>query len=335
MNWASGYTAKYYAYIVEPKTWRETTMLQIVEGSISRSDTGLRDSASITVTQHDDKELYVRLYMDTQQSGASAHVPLFTGLTSAPTTDIDGVLETTSLECYSVLKPAEDVLLDRGYYVPADVDAGMIIRQLLAVTPAPVEVGDDTPSLQSSIIAEDGETHLSMVDKLLTAINWRMVVQGDGTIGILPMASDASITFDPLNADTIEPTLSITRDWYACPNVLRAIDDDLYAVARDDSPDSPLSTVNRGREVWVEEIDVNLNSGESIAEYAVRRLAELQQIETTAKYTRRYDPGVLVSDYVRLNYPAQGLQGLYRVTAQTIDMGYGCTTEEEVLYVGQ
>lgn len=335
MNWEKGFTATYYAYIIDAKTWRETELLQITEGSISRTDSGLRDSADITCINYDDKERYIRVYLDVQQTGASDHVPLFTGLTSAPSRDIDGVLETDTIECYSVLKPAEDVLLERGYYVPAETDGGMIIKDLLSVTPAPVEVVGEAPALQTSIIAEDGENHLTMVDKVLTAINWRMRILGNGTIQILPLAEETVRTFDPLNADVLEPTLNITRDWYECPNVLRAVADDVYAVARDDSDDSPLSTVNRGREVWAEETDVALNTGESIAEYALRRLKELQLVETTAGYTRRYDPDVLVSDRVRLNYPKQGLNGVYEITEQKITLGYGCTTNEEVKYVGK
>ena len=335
MEWGKGFTASYYAYIVDAKTWRETELLQITDGSISRTGSGLRDSADITCINYSDREQYVRLYLDVQQGGASEHVPIFTGLTSAPSRDIDGVLETNKIECYSVLKPAEDVLLQRGYYVPAEVDGGRIIQELLTVTPAPVEIIGEPPALQTSVIAEDGENHLTMVDKVLEAINWRMRILGDGTIQIVPPAEGATRTFDPFTADVIEPTLTITRDWYECPNVLRAVSGDLVAVVRDDSENSPLSTVNRGREVWAEESNVSLNTGESISEYAIRRLKELQLIETTASYSRRYDPDVLVSDRVRLNYPRQGLNGVYEITSQKIDLGYGCTTDEEVKYVGK
>lgn len=335
MDWDKGFTASYYAYIVDAKTWRETTVLQLTDGSISRSASGLRDSADISCVNYNEREQYIRLYLDVQQSGGSDHVAIFTGLTSAPTKDIDGVIVTNKIECYSVLKPAEDVLLQRGYYVPAEADVGRVITDLFSVTPAPVEVLGVAPSLQTAIIAEDGENHLTMVDKILTAINWRMRILGNGTIQILPQSNETVKTFDAQNADVIEPSLKITRDWYECPNVFRAVSGDLYAVARDDSDTSPLSTINRGREVWAEETNVALNTGESIAEYAQRRLNELQQIETTASYTRRYDPGVLVGDCVRLNYPKQTLNGTYEITSQKIKLGYGCTTDEEVKYVGK
>lgn len=335
MDWSKGFTASYYAYIIDAKTWREIELLKLIDGSVSRSETGLRNSADIKVINYNDREQYVRIYLDVQQNGKSDHIPIFTGLTSAPSRDIDGVLETNSIECYSVLKPAEDVLLQRGYYVPAGADGGLAIKQLLSVTPAPVEVIGEAPTLQTAIIAEDSENHLTMVDKVLTAINWRLRILGNGTIQIMPLATTASKTFDPINMDVVEPTLTVSKDWYECPNVFRAVSEDIYAVARDDSPESSLSTINRGREVWAEETGVALNSGESIAEYAIRRLKELQQIEAGATYKRRYDPDVLVSDLVRFNYPKQGLQGLYRIKSQTMQLSYGCTTEEEVEYVNK
>ena len=128
----------------------------------------------------------------------------------------------------------------------------------------------------------------------------------------------------------IEPSIAVEYDWYSCPNVFRAVQDDLSAVARDDDPDSPLSTVSRGREIWAEETSCDFNTGESIAEYAVRRLKELQSIAVTASYERRYHPDVLAGDVIRLRYPAQGLDGLYKVTSQSIELGYGAKTSEEV-----
>ena len=331
MKWNNGFSASYYAYILDPGSFRETTRLEITGGDISRSADGLRDSANVECVSYDySKERYIRIYLDTEQHGAAAHLPLFTGLATSPSRDIDGFYETNTVECYSVLKACDDVLLDRGYYVPGGSDGGMIIRDLLSVCPAPVVVTGRTPSLQTSLIAEDGETRLSMADKVLSAIGWRMRLDGMGTIEICPKPKDEAARFDPIEQDVLEPSITVNYDWYSCPNVLRAIQDELSAVARDDSPDSPLSTVSRGREVWEQETSCELNMGESISEYAVRRLKELQRVQLTASYDRRYHPDVLVGDYVRLHYPVQGLDGLFRIKSQKIELGFGAKTSEEV-----
>ena len=38
----------------------------------------------------------------------------------------------------------------------------------------------------------------------------------------------------------------------------------------------------------------------------------------------------MVGDMVRLHYPAQGLDGLFRVKSQNIELGYNARTTEEV-----
>lgn len=331
MIWKNGFSASYYAYIVDPASWRETERFEITGGSIKRSDEGLRDSADISCTAYEGgRERYVRIYLDAKQGGSSVHEPLFTGLATSPVRDIDGFYETNTVACYSVLKAAEDVLLDRGYYVSAGMNGAQVIKDLLSCIPAPIEVNGKAPELQTSIIAEEGETRRSMADRVLFAIGWRMRINGLGTIELCPKASDVSAQFDPVDQDVIEPSIEVEYDWYECPNILRAVQDDLSAVARDDSPESPLSTVNRGREVWAEETSCELNMGESISEYAARRLKELQRVQLTASYDRRYQPDILVGDLVRLRYPAQGLEGSFRVTAQTIELAHGAKTSEEV-----
>ena len=330
MEWDKGYTATFYGYTMDPASWREKTMFQITGGSIDRTFEGLRESADIDCVGYEGKEQWIRIYLDAKQGGSAAHIPLFTGLACSPSKDINGLIITNTMQCYSVLKPAQDVLLARGYYVPAGANGAEVIKDLLSMTPAPVEIEGSSPALTTSIIAEDGESHLSMSDKILQALGWRLRIKGDGTILLCEKAKKESGSFDALSSDSIEPEITIERDWYECPNVFRAVQDDLSAVARDDSLESPLSTINRGREIWAEETSCDFNTGESIAEYAERRLKELQAIAITASYDRRYHPEIVPYDLVRLHYPKQGLDGLFLVTSQRIELGYSARTNEEV-----
>ncbi|WP_027868855.1 hypothetical protein [Eubacterium sp. AB3007] len=331
MDWSKGFTSTYYAYVVNPISWKETERFQITGGSIVHENDALRESADISCKGYElGKEQWIRIYLDARQKGSAAHVPLFTGLACSPSRDIDGLYITNTLQCYSVFKPAQDVLLMRGYYIPAGMNGAEAVKDLLSVIPAPVIIEGASPSVTTSIIAEDGETRLSMADKVLQALGWRLRITGSGTVIICEKAKTSSCFFDAVSHDSIEPQVSMEHDWYTCPNVFRAVQDDLSAVARDDSPDSPLSTVSRGREVWAEEISCDFNSGESISEYARRRLRELQSVYVTASYERRFQPDVFVGDLVRLKYPKQGLDGIYEVTAQTMELGHGCRTSEEV-----
>ena len=332
MDWSKGYSARYYAMQVDPTTWRDISRLDITGGSIKRTPTGLRCSASLDATQDvEGIEMYVRVYLDTAQDGEYAHEPLFTGLATSPKRDSYTTLQDRSLDCYSVLKPADDVILSRGWYAMAGADGGELIRDLLSIIPAPVEIDTAPPVLSSTIIAEDNETHLSMADKIVTAMNWRMWVRGDGTVRVAPYSLDPVATFDPLEYDVCEAPLSIKEDWYSCPNVYKAVSDDMTGIARDDDPDSPLSTVRRGREVWMVENNVTLSGNESVAEYATRALREAQRIQKSVSYRRRFVPAVFPATVVRLHYPAQRVDGDFIVTSQSINLGFCASTSETVV----
>ena len=333
MDWRKGFSAMYYASLVDVNTWRSIERFEFTGGTIKATGTGLRESADIDCVNFNYGERWVRIYLVAKQGDTSETVPLFTGLTSCPDDDIDGYRIKNKVEMYSVLKPCEDVLLPRGYYVPVGMDGGRVIKKLLSVTPAPVVIDGEPPVLSSYIVAEDGETHLSMADKVLSAINWRYRIDGDGTIHIQPYSSEPVASYDPINNDCLETEIKKTYDWYQCPNVFRAVEDEISAVARDDNPDSAFSTVTRGREIWMEETSCKLNANESLAQYAVRRLNEEQSVSMTASYDRRFNPDVKVTDVISLNYPAQGLTGNFVVKSYSIELGYGARTSEEVIKV--
>ena len=332
IDWSRGYSASYYAEKVDPATWRDVGVIEITDGTIKRENEGKRQSADINcINCQIPIEQWIRVYMDIEQAGSSAHIPLFTGLATTPDNDMNGALSKNTLACYSVLKPAEDIGLERGWYAMAGANAGDIIKDLLFASPAPVEIEDSIPSLFETIVAEDNETCLSMLDKVLDAIGWRLRIDGDGTIRILPPASEAVASFDPIEHDVIEPNIKINQDWSACPNVYVAVSSSgETGIARDDDPSSPLSTISRGREVWMRKSGVTLADNESIVEYAARMLREAQRAELIASYTRRYVPEVMPGDLIGLKYPEQGLNGLFEAGSQSVELGHCADTSEEV-----
>lgn len=330
MDWSKGYTASSYLTIVDPASWRDTERVEITGGSVARQSGGLRQSADLDCTSwNPEQETWVRVWLDVRQGQDGAHEALFTGLTSVPEREIRGQLVSYPLSCYSVLKPAEDVLLQRGWFAGEGADGAVLIQELLSVSPAPFSAAANPPRLSRAIIAENGETHLSMAEKILAAMGWVMTIGGDGTISIGPASTEIKSRFGPGN-DVVEPRVSLKKDWFTAPNVYRAIRGDDTAEARDDDESSPLSTVTRGREIWREESGPVLSDGESLEAYAQRRLREAQASATAVSYDRRFDPAVNVGDLVRLHYPAQKLMDDYRVISQNIRLGGGATVSEEV-----
>lgn len=332
MDWAGEYEATFYGEFLNPDNWITQGRFEVIDGSITRDESNLRQSAELTCTDYDQtQERWIRIYMDVDQNGQRAHEPLFTGIATSPERKIDGAVVQRQLECYSVLKPCEDVLLPRGWFVPAGTNGANAIRKLLTVTKAPVFVNGTSPNLLESIVADEDETNLTMIDLILDAIGWRLQIEGDGTIVLSPFSMEPVTRFSARERDILQTSLSIERDWFNCPNVVRVTSGNLIAIARDEDPDSPLSVSARGREIWLGEDDVDLSDQESIGQYAERLLAEEQEVGETASYTRCYLPEVNVGDVVTLNYDE--IQGDYVVSSQDISLTYGGETSEEVKWL--
>ena len=332
MDWSKGLSASYKAYIVDPLTWKDTEPINIISGSISKSEDDLRESADILVTNYNsDKEEWIRIYLDARQPSDSYYGAIFTGLISSPGKDYEGSVQTNNLRCYSVLKPARDILLPKGYYIPYGSNPSAILQSLLSVMKGiPIIIEGNPKNLSQTIIAENGESCLSMADKILYSMGWRMYIRGDGAVIISAPSTSPSAYFDAVDVDSLETRLNIENNWFDCPNVFRAVEGGFSAIARDEDPDSILSIQNRGREIWFEETNCTPYIGESLAQYAKRRLKEEQQVSISASYSRRYDPDANVSDVISLHYPGQGLDGLFYIASQSIELGYSPTVSEVV-----
>lgn len=330
MNWDKGFTARYSYMIVDPSSWRDLEAHDLISGSVSRSADGLMDAADMTITDLPaDGEVWVRIYLHARQNHDGVREALFTGLMSTPGVDWDGSRHTYNAECYSVLKPASDVLLPRGWYARAGANGAAVAAELLGVGPAPVEYEDNAPALTAAIVAENSETNLSMAQKVVNAIGWRIRITGQGIITILPKSMERVASMDPIENDIIELEVKDTRDWFSVPNVMRVVIQDRTAIARDEDPGSPYSITNRGREVWMEDSQGSMSDGESIESYAMRRLQEEQSPARICEYTRRYWPDLYPGDAIQLHYPEQQIDGLFWIRSQKIDLGYAARTSEE------
>lgn len=328
MDWSKGYKAQYYAMTVNPVTWEDEDRIELISGSINRDSTGLRGSAEFTSDASGFIERLIRIYVDAVQNEDIEHVPIFTGYAVSPTLDVSGTIQTQKYTCYSVLKPANDILLERGWYATLNANSGAIIRELLSATKVPFIIQGEPKCLERYIVAEEGETRLTMIDKIIRATGWSLVIDGRGEVILKPKEKEAKAVFAPNSNDIIEPDFSITHDWYNVPNVLRVVMDDVSATVRDDKETSIYSTVNRGREIWAEETNSELVAGDTLAQYASRRLKEQQTVGTEASYTRRFMPEINVGDIVQLRYDI--LNGKYIIANQKISLGHNLTTSENV-----
>ena len=319
MDWSKGFEATYYGSFIDENSWRDIERFEILGGSVTHTVSELMESADVSCRNYKGGERWIRIWLDAKQNGETVHTALFTGLANCPKDEIEGNITSNSLECYSVLKPLSDILLPRGWYVSVGSVRG-ILKDLFEPTPAPIVFDDEMPSLGNYIIAESGETNLSMINRILSALNLRLKITGLGEVHICKTAKDISAEFNA-KKDYLEPVLSKENDWYECPNVFRAIADSESVEVRDEE-----NIKERGREIWAEEDSVKLNAQETLYQYALRRLKEKQMVTAKAMYKRRFNPDVYVTDLVKFNY--KQINGVYLVNSQKIELGFGATTTE-------
>ena len=224
MIWSKGFSAAYYACIVDPVTWMDKKRIELTGGMINRTATELRESADIDCVNYEEAyECWIRIYLDARQAGGAAHLPIFTGLASTPKRNIEGMHSESKVQCYSVLQPASDILLPKGWYAARSFEASTVIQKLLKVCRAPVEAKSTPRRLSDYIIAEQGETNLSMVNKILNATGYRLRIKGDGTIEICDEATEPAAVFGAASNDVLETKIAVEHDLFKCPNVIRVI----------------------------------------------------------------------------------------------------------------
>lgn len=330
IDWSKGISTEYYVTEVDPRTWADMAEIPIVSGTVTKAaDSDLVQSADVTITEAVGAETWMRIYLIAQQGGEKERIPLFTGIASSPSRNINGNRQTRKLDCYSVLKVAEDILLPLGWFAPARTNGGELIRLLLSDLPCPIELDAGSPTILSSFVAGDNDTKLGVAQEIARAINWQIKVNGDGSVRICPKPLTIAGSFDNIENDIIETAVTDSMDIFSIPNVLRVTLDGTAATARDDDPKSVYSTVARGREIWQTE-DADLAAGETLGDYAFRRLKELQRPARELSYTRRFQPDVDLNDLVSIVYPKQAIGDVFRVVSQEIQLVPGAPVKEEV-----
>ena len=133
--------------------------------------------------------------------------------------------------------------------------------------------------------------------------------------------------------------LTMDHDLYGIPNVVEVIysngNDNYYSKVVNDDVNSPISTVNRGREI-VHRVTNPEFVGDptkyQIKEYAEQLLRNLSTLEYSVSYTHGYCP-VRVGDCVRLNYSKAGITDVKaKIVSQSIKCEPGCPVTEKAVF---
>lgn len=345
-NWLESMQQSYEYYIVDPGTWKDKTPLKNVKSSSITRDESVQTLGSATIdTTEDIGECYVRIYLVTIQNGVTEKHPLGTFLAQTPTSSFDGKVKSTTIDAYTPLIELKENQPPIGYFTPKDKN---IMETVYLLTKenlrAPVVKTEKDTKLYFDFVADTNDTWISYNSDLLANAKYKYALDEMGRVLFEPIQDTASLqpvcTFDDGNSSILYPRVDFDHDIYGIPNVVEVIHSTgsgvQYAKAINDDPNSPTSTVNRGREIVHRITNPDLIGSDptkrEIDEYAKRMLTELSTIECTVSFTHGYRP-VRLGDCVRLNYVKAGLNGVKaKIISQTIKCEPGCSVQAKAKF---
>ena len=344
-DWMSSMQQTFEYYVVDPGTWRDKQLIDnVISCSIERdSDAETLGSATIDIAESVG-ECYIRAYLITIQNGVKEKHPLGTFLVQTPSSSFDGKIRDVSMDAYTPLLELKECPPPIGYYVAKKENVmDMAYRLVREHARAPVVETECSTKLFYDFVANTDDTWLSFISDMMANAKYKFALDEMGRILFSPDQDTASLqpvwTYNDDNSSILYPDMTMDHDLYAVPNVVEVVysngNDHYYARVVNDDPNSPISTVNRGREIIYRETDPSIigdPTENQIQEYAEKLLRELSTLEYTISYTHGYCP-VRLGDCVRLNYSRAGLNNVKaKVISQTIKCESGCPVTEKAVF---
>lgn len=345
IDWTSSMTQTYEYYIVNPDTWKDVRPVRTITGCSINRDSGAETlgSASISSTELLG-ECYIRVYMIVVQNGFKMKVPLGTFLLQTPASSFDGKVMTTTVDAYTPLIELKENQPPLGY---ALLEGTNVMEEVYRLTRenmrAPVVRATSDVTLYNDFVANLDETWITYLRDLMANAKYRFDLDELGRVIFAPKRETAAMqpvwTFDDDNSSILHPSISVNHDIYGIPNVVEVTYSGKYdtytSKVVNDDPNSPVSTVNRGRVITHVETNPNFGGEPTKAQvdlYAKALLRELSTLEYKVDFSHAYCP-VRVGDCVRLDYAKAGLDDVKaRIISQAIKCEPGCTVSSTAVY---
>ena len=347
-DWMSTMQQTFEYYVVDPGTWKDVRKLNSVKSCNISRDESAETLGSATIDMADSiGEAYVRAYLITIQNGIREKHPLGTHLIQTPASNYDGKQRGFSMDAYTPLIELKENPPPLGYSIFKNENvmdhAYRLVREQVR---APVVKAACDTILHNDFVSNTNDTWLTFNRDLIAMAKYKFSLDELGRILFAVEQETASLqpvwTYNDDNSSILYPSISMDHDLYGIPNVVEVLYSKgaghYYAKVINDDPNSPTSTISRGRTITyrVTNPDIGGNPTEGhIKEYAQRLLKELSSIEYTVTYTHGYCP-VRLGDCVRLNYSRAGLNNVKaKVISQTIKCEPGCPVTEKAVYTAK
>ena len=345
IDWSESMEQSFEYYEVDPNTWKDIRKIENVKScSIDRDESSdTLGSASISIVDTLG-ETYIRAYLLIRQNGNNFRVTLGTFLVQTPSSDFDGKNRNVTMDCYTPLLELKENPPPLGYTLMKGENimerAYEICRENCR---APVVETKLEKVLEANFVSNTDDTWLVFLQDLLAQAKYKFYLDEEGKILFAPIQKLEQLkpvwTFNDDNSSILYPDINLEHDLYGIPNVVEVVcstGTEMYtARIVNDDPNSPTSTINRGREILYRETSPNIQgipSVEQINEYAEALLEELSSVEYQVSYKHGYCP-VRVGDCVRLNYERADLKDVKaKVISQSINCETSCSVDETAVF---
>lgn len=347
-NWLNTMQQTFEYYIVDPNTWKDVKRINNVISSKITRDEETETLGSLTLDIGEPLgECYVRVYLITIQNGIREKHPLGTFLVQTPSYGFDGKVKSVSMDAYTPLLELKENQPPLGYSILEGENIMDIAYRLVRDNVrAPVEKVEEEDTLFYDFVANADDTWITFIYDLIANAKYTLGLDEMGRILFTPKQELVSLqpvwTFDDGNSSILHPKLELTQDLYGIPNVVEVIfsnnRDYFYVRVVNDDPNSPISTVNRGREIVYRDTNpstIGNPTEEQLKFYAESLLKDLSSLEYKITYTHGYCP-VRIGDCVRLNYTRAGINNVKaKVISQTIECTPGCPVTETAVFTNR
>lgn len=351
-DWTQSMQRTYEYYIVDPGTWRDVQKLDTVKKCTINRDLTSETLGSASFDIIDSVgECYIRAYLITIQNGIREKHPLGTYLAQTPTSSFNGKTRAVTMDAYTPLLELKENPPPIGYFLAEESN---IMENVYLTTRehvrAPVVRTTCSDKLGYDFIANTNDTWLSFNADLMKNAKYSYYLDEMGRVLFAPQQDINTMqpvwTYDDSNSSILYPELTLDHDIYGIPNVIEIVyskgfydpDDNstqFFYTIKNDDPNSPTSTISRGRPITYREVDPSLVgiSGTDtlitkrvIHNYAEQLLKEKSSVEYTVSYSHGYCP-VRPGDCVRLNYSRADFTD---VKAKVISQSIPCTPAGKV-----
>ena len=350
-DWLSSMQQTYEYYTVDPNTWGNVKRLDTVKSCTIDRDSEADTLGSANIEANDMfGESYVRVYLVTLQNGVEEKHPLGTYLVETPSSSFDGMTKGASMDAYTPLIELKEKIPEMGFAIvhredtkPNIMDeAYKIVKENVR---APVVAAYSEKTLENHFVSDPSENWLTFTRDLIANADYTFDLDELGRILFTPKRDIEAMqpvwTFTDDENSIMHPDITMKHDLYDIPNVVEVVYTNglktVTKTATNDDPNSPTSTVRRGRIIKRRITDPGFvappqNPEREVEEYAKRMLKELSTVEYEIRFTHAYCP-VRVGDCVRINYEKAGLTDIKaKIVSQNIKCQTACTVSAKAVF---